>query len=112
MTMVPNIYLLFAARVMQGLAIGAISSIAPLYIREFVPVELSGSLCPWNQIGIVMGVTFPFVIAFILDTGLHIQGYWRGVYGFPLIVCAFQIYNLRFRYRFETPKYLLLQNQE
>lgn len=98
--MIPNIYVLFAARALEGLSIGMISAITPLYIREFSPTELSGSLCPWNQIINVVGLSFSFALTFFLSLFLPVEVYWRIAFGFPIVTSLFQLYNLRYVYTY------------
>lgn len=96
--MIPNIYMLFIVRLLQGFCIGMISAVSPLYIREFSPTELASILCPLNQIGIVFGITFSFILTFILSLLMPAGMYWRIVFGFPIITSAIQLYQLKYNY--------------
>lgn len=37
--------------------------------------------------------------------------YWRIVFGFPMIPSFVQLYNLKYNYPYETPKYLLMNHK-
>ena len=96
--MIPNIYILFVVRLLQGFCIGMISAVSPLYIREFSPTELASILCPLNQIGIVFGITFSFILTFFLSLFMPADIYWRIVFGFPIVTSAIQLYQLQYNY--------------
>jgi SP family sugar:H+ symporter-like MFS transporter len=50
-----------AARVAGGLAIGAASVLAPMYISEVAPAHLRGRLASLQQLAIVLGLFFAFL---------------------------------------------------
>jgi SP family sugar:H+ symporter-like MFS transporter len=50
-----------AARVTGGLAIGAASVLAPMYISEIAPAHLRGRLASLQQLAIVLGLFFAFL---------------------------------------------------
>jgi SP family sugar:H+ symporter-like MFS transporter len=50
-----------AARVLGGLAIGAASVLAPMYISEVAPPRLRGRLASLQQLAIVLGLFFAFL---------------------------------------------------
>ena len=50
-----------AARVLGGLAIGAASVLAPMYISEIAPPHLRGRLASLQQLAIVLGLFFAFL---------------------------------------------------
>lgn len=93
--MIPNLPILLIARCLQGICIGMVTAIGPIFIRELSPTELASSLCPWNQIGMATGLTFSFILTFVLSLFLPVETYWRLVFGFPIISSAVQLYNLR-----------------
>ena len=91
---------------------GMISALTPMYIREISPKELAGSLGPINQISILAGVTFSYFLAYILSLLLPVEIYWRIEFGFPILTSSIQIYNLLYKYPYETPKYYLSKNMQ
>lgn len=111
MMLFPHLGTLLVGRLAQGLIIGMTSSINPIYIKEFSPVELSGLLCPINQIMIIIGITYTFLQTYIFSLFLSPAVYWRLVFSFPIFSSLLMLYNLKYRYPYETPKYLILQNR-
>ena len=67
-----------AARFVGGLAIGAGSVLAPLYIAEVAPAQKRGRLVSLNQMAIVIGI----LIAYLVNWGLSFLGpdSWRWMF--------------------------------
>jgi len=61
-----NVYLFVAARVLGGLAIGAASILAPMYISEVAPAALRGRLSSLQQLAIVLGLFFAFLSNYLI----------------------------------------------
>lgn len=57
------------------------------------------------------GLTFSFILTFTLSLFLPVETYWRLVFGFPIVPSLVQLYNLKYRYPYETPKWLLLNSK-
>jgi SP family galactose:H+ symporter-like MFS transporter len=77
----PSVTLLIAGRVVVGVAIGAASFIAPMYISEVSPNKIRGRLVALNQIALTSGI----VIAYLVDYALsNVQG-WRWMLGLAAI---------------------------
>ena len=55
-----------AARVAGGLAIGAASVLAPLYIAEVAPAKIRGRLVAMNQMAIVSGILLAYLANWLL----------------------------------------------
>jgi MFS family permease len=55
---IPNFYSFLACRVVQGGCAGAFSSIVPLIIKEISPLEISGMMGNFPQMGLGFGVFF------------------------------------------------------
>ena len=112
---IENFYSLLIFRLLQGIAVGLYSSVTPIIIKELSPVEISGQLGSYTQLNIAFGMFFGCLFAYILsqitgdDTGRY---YWYYVYAFPQISIIAQTLLLFFVFPFETPKYLLLTDQE
>ena len=65
---------LVLARIIGGVAIGASSMVAPVYIAEISPERHRGRLGSLFQLGIVIGIAVVYwVNYFILNTGNHIN---------------------------------------
>ncbi|KAH8798026.1 MFS monosaccharide transporter [Flagelloscypha sp. PMI_526] len=69
------IYLLLG-RIIAGVGIGALSTLAPLYISEISPPETRGSLVSLEQLSIVIGVVAGFWIGF-LTRNFEQSSSWR-----------------------------------
>ncbi|MBS1876552.1 MAG: sugar porter family MFS transporter [Acidobacteria bacterium] len=67
------------ARFIGGLAIGAASVLAPLYIAEVAPARNRGQLVAMNQMAIVSGI----LLAYLVNWGLSFVGAagWRWMFG-------------------------------
>lgn len=63
--MIPHIWILIAVRCIQGLIIGAISCITPLYINEMMPKSVSGPFWSFHQFLYVFGITFSFILSLV-----------------------------------------------
>jgi SP family sugar:H+ symporter-like MFS transporter len=69
-----------AARVAGGLAIGAASVLAPMYISEVAPAHLRGRLASLQQLAIVLGLFFAFLSNDLLAraAGSAAATFWLG----------------------------------
>ena len=85
-----QLWQLFAARVLGGLAIGSASLIVPLYIAEISPAHVRGRLVTLNQLAIVSGILVAFLSNYALARLSH--GNWRWMFGLgavpALALCA------------------------
>ncbi len=61
-----DVYFFVAARVLGGLAIGAASILAPMYISEVAPANLRGRLSSLQQLAIVLGLFFAFLSNYLI----------------------------------------------
>jgi len=64
-----------------------------------------------NQLMLSIGLIFTFVQTYILSLFLSPEIYWRIVYVTPIFFLGVQIFNLKFNFPYETPKYLLEQGR-
>jgi MFS transporter, SP family, sugar:H+ symporter len=69
-----------AARLLGGVAIGAASVLAPMYISELAPAHLRGRLASLQQMAIVLGLFFAFVSNDIIArlAGSAASPFWLG----------------------------------
>ena len=73
-------------RFIGGLAVGAASVVAPLYIAEISPARLRGRLVALNQLNVVAGILLAFVSNFLVAQAIAEATAWRwmlGVEAFP-----------------------------
>lgn len=116
---------LVVARLLGGLAVGASSMIAPVYIAEIAPERHRGRLVSLFQLGIVVGIALVYWVNYlILNVGNHINaGHllaagtkwnqtvgWRWMLGsesLPAIIFLFMILAVP-----ESPRWLVINNME
>lgn len=73
-----DVWQLVAARSVLGLAVGAASFIAPMYISEIAPSRIRGGLVTFNQLMLTSGI----LVAYIADWGLKgLPDNWRWMVG-------------------------------
>ena len=100
-------YTLLAFRFLGGIAIGASSVMAPMYIAEIAPAKLRGRLVAVVQLNIVVGILVAFLTNyFLVNSG---EGNWRWMFGIMTIPSA-----IFFAFLFivpESPRWLVKRNQ-
>jgi len=79
--LVPSVSLLIAGRILVGVAIGAASFTAPLYISEIAPDGARGRLVALNQIALTSGI----VLSYLVDYALSGAAAWRWMLGLAAI---------------------------
>jgi MFS transporter, SP family, sugar:H+ symporter len=104
-----------AARVAGGIAIGAASVLAPIYIAEVAPAEMRGRLASLQQMAIVTGLFFAFLSNDILArlAGGASASFWFGAPAWrwmfwmeALPAAAFMLGILRIP---ESPRFLIFR---
>jgi SP family xylose:H+ symportor-like MFS transporter len=77
-------YFLLFSRFLGGLAIGASSVMAPMYIAEISPAKMRGRLVAVAQFNIVFGILVAFLSNYLLvNTGINNWRWMFGVEAFP-----------------------------
>jgi sugar porter (SP) family MFS transporter len=107
-----NIETFYVCRFIGGLAIGASSVLAPVYIAEIAPAERRGALTGLFQFNIVLGILVAFAsnglvqaASYFLVTG----DLWRiklGIAAVPAIVFALLIFNIP-----QSPRWLAMRGR-
>ncbi|MGE0815532.1 MAG: sugar porter family MFS transporter [Vicinamibacterales bacterium] len=102
---------LLAARFLGGIAIGASSVAAPMYIAEIAPPEARGRLVALSQLNIVVGILAAYVSnsAVELAIGGPATVGWRVMLGAP-VVPALVFYALTLGMP-ESPRWLVAQGR-
>lgn len=77
-----------------------------------MPTEVSGPLWSLHQVLYVAGLTFSFVLVFILGHFLEPSESWRIIFGFPIVPSVLQLINFTYFYRFDTPKWHILEGNK
>jgi sugar porter (SP) family MFS transporter len=96
-------------RIIGGLAVGASSVIAPMYISEISPAGLRGRLAGSFQVMIVTGIVVAFLTNYLF---IHLQlaDPWRwmlGVMVVPAVLFSLLIFSIP-----ESPRWLILEGDE
>ncbi len=97
----PNVNWLIIGRLIVGVAIGASSATAPLYIAELAPFPHRGALVSINQLFITIGILLAFVAGFILANTLA----WRTMFFIAAIPATLQFIIMLFFP--ESPRWLI-----
>jgi SP family arabinose:H+ symporter-like MFS transporter len=74
-----DLWQIFVARFWAGIAMGAATLIAPLYIAEVAPARTRGRLVTLNQLAIVSGILIGFMINY--ELAKVARGNWRLMFG-------------------------------
>ncbi len=108
-----NIESFYVCRFIGGLAIGASSVLAPVYISEIAPAERRGALTGLFQFNIVLGILVAFASnAIVQATAADIAGVeaWRiklGIAAIPALVFAALIFNIP-----QSPRWLAMRGRK
>lgn len=96
------------ARFAGGIAIGAASMLAPLYIAEVSPARIRGRLVSFNQMAIVTGILLAYLINWLLSFAG--PSGWRWMFAVAVIPSLGFFFGLRFVP--ESPRWLVEQQQD
>jgi SP family sugar:H+ symporter-like MFS transporter len=102
----PNVGVLVLFRIVLGLAVGAAALTVPLYLSEVAPTQIRGAISSLNQLNIVFGILFAFIVNALLASA----GAWRwmlGLAAIPSLVLLIGMYFLP-----ETPRWLVSQDRD
>lgn len=70
------------ARVIGGLAVGAVSVLSPMYVAEIAPSKIRGILITIYQLAITLGI----LISYVVNYGLHdVDNNWRWMFATGLL---------------------------
>lgn len=101
----PGVYVFMAFRVLGGLAIGASSVVAPMYITEIAPAKNRGKLVATFQFNIVFGILLAYLSNYLLQ-GVGGENSWRLMLGIVAIPAL--IYSILVFYVPESPRWLIV----
>ncbi len=99
---------LVIARIAGGIAVGAASTVSPMYISEVSPAKYRGSLVSMYQLFIVTGILISYMINYLLhDIG---PNNWRWMFAsgaIPSILFFIMLFFVS-----ETPRFLYLKGKK
>ena len=113
----PSDWVFIAARFIAGLAVGAASVLAPVYISEVTPASVRGRLASVQQIMIIAGLTGAFLVNYWLaataghSTATFWLGYpaWRWMFWAQVIPAG--LYFLTLLTIPDSPRYLVMKGR-
>jgi sugar porter (SP) family MFS transporter len=101
----PNVYVLFIARALLGIAVGFTSVTAPVYVSELAPPKSRGMLIGLYQFALTSGIAIADLVGYWFAAS---QG-WRWMFAFGLIPAV--IFLLMVLTVPESPRWLFAQNR-
>jgi sugar porter (SP) family MFS transporter len=100
--------ILIVFRLLSGLAVGATSVVAPMYISEISPAKSRGRLVSFNQFAITIGIVLAYIFDYLL-IGLG-ENAWRYMLAIPGIFGVLYLIFLITKFP-ERPRWLLAHGQ-
>lgn len=100
MAVAPNVPVLVAGRLIDGVAIGFASIVGPLYISEIAPPKIRGALTSLNQLMVTVGILSSYFVNYAFSG----SGAWRWMLGtgmVPAVVLAIGMLKMP-----ESPRWL------
>ena len=106
-TIIKNTYAIIFSRLIQGYCIGAFSTIVPLYISEYIPVEILGHCGILYNTRFCLSILISFCLGMILPDPIEVNNnWWRFMFLFSSIFLLINIFLFLFCFKHDTPKYL------
>jgi len=103
-----NLTELVLARIFGGIAVGAVSTVAPIFISEISPAKYRGRLVSMYQLFIVSGIFISYLINYLLsDAGVN---NWRWMFATGIIPSLLFLIMLLFVT--ETPRFLYIKGKK
>jgi sugar porter (SP) family MFS transporter len=101
----PNVYVLFVARTLLGIAVGFTSVTAPVYVSELAPPQSRGMLIGLYQFALTSGIALADLVGYWFAAS---HG-WRWMFAFGLIPAVFFLFMVLTVP--ESPRWLFAQNR-
>jgi len=101
----PNVYVLFVARTLLGIAVGFTSVTAPVYVSELAPPQSRGMLIGLYQFALTSGIALADLVGYWFAAS---HG-WRWMFAFglvPALLFLFMVLTVP-----ESPRWLFAQNR-
>jgi SP family xylose:H+ symportor-like MFS transporter len=101
-------------RIIGGIGVGLASMLSPTYIAEIAPANMRGKLVSWNQFAIIFGMLVVYFVNYFIAKGQEAEWIntigWRWMFGSEVIPAT--LFLLLLGFIPESPRYLVLKNQE
>ena len=100
---VPDVTWLIIFRMLGGLAVGASSVVAPMYISEISPAGMRGRMTALFQFNVIFGILIAYVSNYLLrDAGAEPWRWMLGVEAFPALAFLLLLFLVP-----ESPRFLV-----
>jgi sugar porter (SP) family MFS transporter len=101
--------ILIIFRILSGLAVGATSVVAPMYISEIAPAKNRGRLVSFNQFAITIGIVLAYIFDYLL-IGFG-ENAWRYMLAIPGLFGVVYLIFLIVKFP-ESPRWLLAHGKK
>lgn len=101
--------ILIIFRVLSGLAVGATSVVAPMYISEIAPAKNRGRLVSFNQFAITIGIVLAYIFDYLM-IGFG-EDAWRYMLAIPGLFGVLYLIFLIVKFP-ESPRWLLAHGKK
>jgi len=115
LNVISSSYSFGVARFLGGIVAGMGSTIPPVFVKEIVPVEISGVLGSLVQFQITLGIVVSYAMGIPLP--YHNYGdydmneWWRALFLLPIPIACIQVLLLLLYVRMDTPAWLYEHNR-
>ena len=114
----PSFTMLLLGRFLSGFIVGINTSLIPIYVREFSPVEISGKTGSLQELLMKIGIFISYIIgnAFLPTSATISHDYndnktWKYVLGVAMIPVVIRFFIFLFKYNTEVPSILARRNE-
>ncbi|GMA19806.1 sugar porter family MFS transporter [Arsenicicoccus piscis] len=114
----PSLWIVVLGRIIGGLGVGLASVIAPAYIAEISPAHVRGRLGSLQQLAIVLGIFFSFLVNYAMQrmAGSASNTLWLGLPAWRWMFLAMAVpalvYGILSLTIPESPRYLIAKGED
>lgn len=103
-----NWYMLLFFRFVQGLIVGAVSVVVPMYIAEISPAKRRGQLVALNQFNVVTAILAAYLVNYLIANLVGASS-WRWMIGVEVIPAS--LFFILLFIAVPSPRWLVLKNK-